>query len=275
MRLLPIARGAFKYPIGARNVHRPSSSAAFIPARVRSDRQSLSNCANAARTPSINFPVDVSSMGSVAERSEIPSDCRRERSAKWSYLSRAKRVRLNTTTKCTRPLHRCRDVPGAVPRVRVETVPRKRSLPESANGSTLPAMVGAVIYVRVSTKEQTENLSLPTQLRACEEYCRRQGYEVLERFHEEGESAKSTDRSQLQNLLTFCRLNKGRVPSWSCSTSRASRSYDASSRSTRLADSRRNSCSSRSGSGASRTGAGSPSRHKRSACCCATSFTRA
>ena len=77
-------------------------------------------------------------------------------------------------------------------------MPRKRSLPEPANGSTLPIMVGAVIYVRVSTKEQTENLSLPTQLRACEEYCRRQGYEVLERFHEEGESAKTTDRSQLQ-----------------------------------------------------------------------------
>jgi len=76
-------------------------------------------------------------------------------------------------------------------------VPRKRSLPEPVNGSTLPTMVGAVIYVRVSTKEQTENLSLPTQLRACEEYCRRQGYEILERFHEEGESAKSTDRSQL------------------------------------------------------------------------------
>jgi hypothetical protein len=55
----------------------------------------------------------------------------------------------------------------------------------------------AVIYVRVSTKEQTENLSLPTQLRACEEYCRRQGYEIVERFHEEGESAKTTDRSQL------------------------------------------------------------------------------
>ena len=90
-------------------------------------------------------------------------------------------------------------------------MPRKRALPVSLNGSNLPGMVGAVIYVRVSTKEQTENLSLPTQLRACEEYCRRQGYEILERFHEEGESAKSTDRSQLQNLLTFCRLNKGRV----------------------------------------------------------------
>ena len=90
-------------------------------------------------------------------------------------------------------------------------MPRKRTLPEPANGFTLATMVGAVIYVRVSRKEQTENLSLPTQLRACEEYCRRQGYEVLERFHEEGESAKSTDRSQLQNLLTYCRLNKGRV----------------------------------------------------------------
>jgi hypothetical protein len=33
-------------------------------------------------------------IGSVAERREMPSDCRCERSAKWSYLSRAKRVRL-------------------------------------------------------------------------------------------------------------------------------------------------------------------------------------
>ncbi len=88
---------------------------------------------------------------------------------------------------------------------------RERVLPVPPNASKLPTMVGAVIYVRVSTKEQTENLSLPTQLRACEEYCRRQGYEIFERFHEEGESAKTTDRSQLQNLLTFCRLNKGRV----------------------------------------------------------------
>ena len=59
---------------------------------------------------------------------------------------------------------------------------RERVLPVPSNGSKLPPMVGAVIYVRVSTREQTENLSLPTQLRACEEYCRRQGYEVLERF---------------------------------------------------------------------------------------------
>ncbi len=51
-------------------------------------------------------------------------------------------------------------------------------------------MVGAVIYVRVSTKEQTENLSLPTQLRACEEYCRRHAYEILERFHEKARARR-------------------------------------------------------------------------------------
>jgi DNA invertase Pin-like site-specific DNA recombinase len=47
-------------------------------------------------------------------------------------------------------------------------------------------MAGAVIYIRVSTKEQTENLSLPTQLRACEEYCRREGLDVLARSRKRG-----------------------------------------------------------------------------------------
>ena len=85
------------------------------------------------------------------------------------------------------------------------------TLPHAANGSKLRPMIGAVIYVRVSTKEQTENLSLPTQLRACEEYCRREGFEVLERFKEEGESAKTTDRTELQKLLNYCRTHKGKV----------------------------------------------------------------
>ena len=85
------------------------------------------------------------------------------------------------------------------------------TLPPSDDGAKLRPMIGAVIYVRVSTKEQTENLSLPTQLRACEDYCKREGYEVLERFREEGESAKTTDRTELQNLLKYCRTHKGKV----------------------------------------------------------------
>ena len=36
----------------------------------------------------------------------------------------------------------------------------RTTLPAPQNGLTLQRMVGAVIYVRVSTKEQTENLSL-------------------------------------------------------------------------------------------------------------------
>jgi site-specific DNA recombinase len=78
-------------------------------------------------------------------------------------------------------------------------------------GSTLRSMASAVIYIRVSTKEQTENLSLPTQLRACEEYCRREGLEVLARFKEEGESAKTADRTELRRMLEFCRTHKGKL----------------------------------------------------------------
>ena len=40
---------------------------------------------------------------------------------------------------------------------------------------------------------------------------RRQGFEILERFHENGESAKTTDRSQLQALLKYRRTHKGKV----------------------------------------------------------------
>jgi len=86
------------------------------------------------------------------------------------------------------------------------------------DSAKLRPMIGAVIYVRVSTKEQTENLSLPTQIRACEEYCKREGYEVLERFREEGESAKTTDRTELQNLLSTAGRTRARSTSSSCTT---------------------------------------------------------
>jgi site-specific DNA recombinase len=69
----------------------------------------------------------------------------------------------------------------------------------------------AVIYCRVSTKEQVQNLSLPTQLKACREYCEREGYEVAAEFTDAGESAKTTDRPDFQKMLTFCRVNKGRI----------------------------------------------------------------
>jgi site-specific DNA recombinase len=66
----------------------------------------------------------------------------------------------------------------------------------------------AVVYVRVSTKEQTHNLSLPTQRKACEDYCLRQGWDVARVFMEQGESAKTADRTQLQAMLAYCRANR-------------------------------------------------------------------
>lgn len=72
-------------------------------------------------------------------------------------------------------------------------------------------MTRAVIYVRVSTKEQVQNLSLPTQLKSCREYCERQGFQVAEVFEDAGESAKTIDRPEFKRLLKYCRTSKGRV----------------------------------------------------------------
>jgi DNA invertase Pin-like site-specific DNA recombinase len=69
----------------------------------------------------------------------------------------------------------------------------------------------AVLYCRVSTQEQTKNLSLPTQEKACREYCARQGYDVERVFIDAGESAKSTDRPEFLRLLSYCREQKGSV----------------------------------------------------------------
>ena len=77
---------------------------------------------------------------------------------RWHRSAGTRKRWPGSWSKCTRAAARCRS----------RDVPRKRVLPAPANGSNLPLMVGAVIYVRVSTKEQTENLSLPTQLRACD-----------------------------------------------------------------------------------------------------------
>jgi DNA invertase Pin-like site-specific DNA recombinase len=68
----------------------------------------------------------------------------------------------------------------------------------------------AVLYCRVSTVEQTQNLSLPTQEQACREYCSRHGYDVDAVFVD-SESAKTADRTEFQRMLEHCRRNKGRL----------------------------------------------------------------
>ncbi len=72
-------------------------------------------------------------------------------------------------------------------------------------------MPRAVGYCRVSSPEQTKNLSLPTQEKGCREYCFREGYEIAGIFIEEGESAKTASRTKLKELITFCSEKKNRV----------------------------------------------------------------
>ena len=72
-------------------------------------------------------------------------------------------------------------------------------------------LMKAIIYTRVSTKEQVEGYSLTYQQSLCREYAEKQGWEVIEMFEEQGESAKTTDRTQLLNLLEYCNKNKGKI----------------------------------------------------------------
>ena len=70
----------------------------------------------------------------------------------------------------------------------------------------------AVLYCRVSTKEQVEEgNSLVTQERICREYASKNGYDIAEVFIEQGESAKTADRTELKKLKAFCSDKKNGV----------------------------------------------------------------
>ncbi len=71
--------------------------------------------------------------------------------------------------------------------------------------------MNCVIYCRVSSKEQIEGTSLESQHAACREFAHAKNIEILKVFIEQGESAKFADRTQLLELVDFCRKNKGSV----------------------------------------------------------------
>ena len=67
----------------------------------------------------------------------------------------------------------------------------------------------AVVYLRVSTREQAtrggeaEGFSIPAQREACLRKAESLDADVVETFIDAGESAKSTDRENLQNMLAY------------------------------------------------------------------------
>ena len=64
-------------------------------------------------------------------------------------------------------------------------------------------MSKAVIYVRVSSPRQVENTSLDVQETACRDWCAQNGIEVAKVFREEGESAKTANRTQFQRMFAY------------------------------------------------------------------------
>jgi DNA invertase Pin-like site-specific DNA recombinase len=66
----------------------------------------------------------------------------------------------------------------------------------------------AVIYTRVSSKEQTDNASLHTQKKHCEEYARKKGLEVIAYFGGTHESAKTDERKEFQQMLAYVKRSK-------------------------------------------------------------------
>ena len=67
----------------------------------------------------------------------------------------------------------------------------------------------AVIYTRVSSKEQFDNnASLTTQLKYCQEYAIRKKLEVIEYFGGTYESAKSDERKEFQKMLSYVKRRK-------------------------------------------------------------------
>ena len=71
--------------------------------------------------------------------------------------------------------------------------------------------MNAVIYCRVSTKEQVQNLSLGTQQTRCVDFCTSNNWAVLKIFRDEGESAKTTDRTRFKEMLAFCKAKQNAV----------------------------------------------------------------
>jgi site-specific DNA recombinase len=69
-----------------------------------------------------------------------------------------------------------------------------------------------VIYTRVSTKEQADNnMSLQTQIKACEQYALKNNYEIMGFFGGTYESAKNDERKEFNKMLAFVKKSRSAI----------------------------------------------------------------
>jgi len=70
-------------------------------------------------------------------------------------------------------------------------------------------MKKALIYCRVSTEEQAkEGYSLDAQEKFCSEFAKDNGYRITDVYRDEGKSATTLNRPELQDLLARCQQDK-------------------------------------------------------------------
>lgn len=69
-----------------------------------------------------------------------------------------------------------------------------------------------VIYYRVSTEDQAQfGVSLDQQKKHCQAFADSNGIKIVRLFHDDGVSAKTTEREGLQELIKFCTLKNNNV----------------------------------------------------------------
>lgn len=68
-----------------------------------------------------------------------------------------------------------------------------------------------VVYVRVSSEKQVDGYSLDSQDDLCRKRAVELGYTVVKVFREEGVSASTTNRPELQDLLTYCKVKENNI----------------------------------------------------------------
>ncbi|RJQ36868.1 hypothetical protein C4552_03200 [Candidatus Parcubacteria bacterium] len=71
--------------------------------------------------------------------------------------------------------------------------------------------MNGIVYVRVSSQEQTHGTSLENQKRACADYAAAHGIDIARVFVERGESATAANRTELIRALDFCRESKQKI----------------------------------------------------------------
>ena len=69
-------------------------------------------------------------------------------------------------------------------------------------------MKRAIGYCRVSSEKQVDNYSLETQEQGIKTWCRRNDLDLVRIFREEGKSARTLDREELQKLRRHCQRSR-------------------------------------------------------------------